>query len=148
MTRLGIGGLEGPQTEVESAAQSYQDDLGWMVGVYGSGVWLIAGREVEALDMPRELATRAWNLLGQSVPVFESSDEHGVRWAFITKVHVGPTLPELAVRGVDHIRSGRSIDLPPSKYGQHHLRWITSPLTATTPRFAVVADAVLQALRG
>lgn len=52
MTRLGIGGAEGPQTKFEAAAQSYQDDHCWTVGVYGSGVWLVVGREVEALDMP------------------------------------------------------------------------------------------------
>ena len=148
MTWLGIGGIEGRQTEVQAAAQSYQDELGWTVGVYGAGVWLVAGREVEALDVPRELGSRAWNLLDQSVPVFESSDDHAVRWTFITTPHIGPTLPELAVRGVDHIRSGRSIDLPPSRFGQHRLRWITTPIPAQVSSFNAVADAVLRATRG
>ncbi|WP_434447634.1 hypothetical protein [Lentzea sp. E54] len=148
MTRLGIGGAEGPQTEFEAAAQSYQDDHRWTVGVYGSGVWLVVGREVEALDMPKELGIRAWNLLDRSVPVFEASDDHGVRWTFVTTPHTGPTLPELAVRGVDHIRSGRSVDLPPSRFGRHELRWITGPFAAPIPSFAAVADAVLRAAQG
>lgn len=146
MTRLGIGGLEGPQTEAQAAAQSYQDEHGWTVGVYGSGVWLVAGRTVEALDMPRELGSRTWSLLDQSAPVFESSDDRAVRWTFITAPHIGPTLPELAVRGVDHIRSGRSIDLPPSTFGRHRLRWITPPVPAQVPSFNAVADAVLRAM--
>jgi hypothetical protein len=144
MTRLGIGGAEGPQTEVQAAAQSYQDEFGWTVGVFGSGVWLVAGREAEALDMPREIGSIAWKLLDRSVPVFESSDEHAVRWTFITTPHIGPALSELAVRGADHIRSGRSIDLPPSRIGQQHLRWITSPVPAVIPSFTDVADAVLR----
>jgi hypothetical protein len=145
MIRLGIGGLEGPQTEFEAAAQSYQDDCGWAINVYGSGVWLVAGHEVEALEMPRELGVRVWNLLAQSVPVFESPDDHGVHWTFVTTPHTGPALPELAEQGVDHIRSSRSVDLPPSSFGPHQLRWITWPLAAPTPSFTAVADAVLRA---
>jgi hypothetical protein len=145
MIRLGIGGLEGPQTEFEAAAQSYQDELGWTVNVYGSDVWLVAGHEVEALEMPRELGIRVWNLLARSVPVFESPDERGVHWTFVATSHAGSALPELAEQGVDHIRSSRSVDLPPSRSGPHQLRWITWPLVVPTPSFTVVAEAVLRA---
>src|SRR5689334_15494323 len=49
--RLGIGVREGPQTEFEAAAQSYQDEHGWTVGVFRTGVWLVSGCGIDALDM-------------------------------------------------------------------------------------------------
>lgn len=85
--RLGLGVREGPQTEFEAAAQSYQDEYGWTVGVYRTGVWLVSGREIDALDMPRKLGERARTALGDSVPLFESPDDHGVRWVFLVVSH-------------------------------------------------------------
>ncbi|RAS61293.1 hypothetical protein C8D87_110241 [Lentzea atacamensis] len=143
-TRLGIGVREGPQTEFEAAAQSYQDDHGWTVGMYRTGVWLVSGRGVDALDMPSKLGERVRTALGDSVPLFESSDDHGVRWVFLVVSHAGPTLPELTELGVDHVRAGRCVDLPPSRFGPHRLRWISEP-GAPVPDFATVVHAVLQA---
>ncbi|GAA3674878.1 hypothetical protein GCM10022267_72210 [Lentzea roselyniae] len=142
--RLGIGTQEGPQTEYETAAQSYQDDHGWTVGVYRTGVWLVSGRGIDALDMPSKLGERVRTALGDSVPLFESPDDHGVRWVFLVVSHAGPTLLELTELGVDHVRAGRCVDLPTSRFGPHRLRWITEP-GAPVPDFAAVVHAVLQA---
>lgn len=143
--RLGIGTLEGPQTEYETAAQSYQDDFGWTVGVYRTGVWLVTGREVDVLDMPRQLGERARTMLDAPIPLFESPDDHGVRWGFLVTPHAGAVVPELAEFGVDHVRAGRSVDLPPSRFGRHQLRWITRPLVAPVLPFSAVAEAALRA---
>jgi hypothetical protein len=141
--RAGIGTREGPLTECETAAQSYQDVHGWTVGVYGTGMWLVAGRGVEALDMPRELGKRVWTALDVPVPVFESPDDHGVRWVFPIAPHTGGDVPELAGLDVDHVRSGRSVDLPPSRFGRHRLRWITWPGIMPVPSFDTVLRAVM-----
>lgn len=143
-TRLGIGTREGPQTEFDAAAQSYQDDYGWTVGVYRTGVWLVSGRGIDALDMPRTLGERVRAALGVSVPLFESPDDHGVRWVFLVGSHTAPLLPELTGQDVDHVQAGRCVDLPPSRFGPHRLRWITSPLGVPVPDFTTVAHAVLQ----
>ncbi|SMD12321.1 hypothetical protein SAMN05660733_04409 [Lentzea albidocapillata] len=142
--RLGLGVREGPQTEFEAAAQSYQDEYGWTVGVYRTGVWLVSGREIDALDMPRKLGERARTALGDSVPLFESPDDHGVRWVFLVVSHAGPPLPEVAEQGVDHVGAGRCVDLPPSRFGLHRLRWITEPGGVEVPDFTTVTHATLQ----
>lgn len=143
-TRLGIGVREGPQTEFEAAAQSYQDDHGWTVGVYRTGVWLVSGRGVDALDMPSRLGERVRTALGDSVPLFESPDDHGMRWVFLVESHTALPLPELTGQDVDHVRAGRCVDLPPSRFGPHQLRWITEP-GAPVPDFTTVVHAVVQA---
>lgn len=142
--RLGIGVREGPQTEFEAAAQSYQDEYGWTVGVYRTGVWLVSGREIDALDMPRKLGEQVRTALGDSIPLFESPDDHGVRWVFLVVPHAGPPLPEVAEQGIDHVRAGRCVDLPPSRFAPHRLRWITEPRGVPVPDFTTVARAVLQ----
>lgn len=144
-TRLGIGTREGPQTEYEAAAQSYQDEHGWAVGVYRSGVWLMSGRGVDALDMPRALGERVRVALDDSAPLFESPDDHGVRWVFLVSPNTGAARPELAELGVDHVRAGRCVDLPPSRFGQHRLRWLTGPAGVSVPDFTAVAHAALSA---
>ncbi|MFD5825855.1 hypothetical protein [Lentzea sp. NPDC060358] len=143
--RLGIGTQEGPQTQYETAAQSYQDDYGWAVGVYRSGVWLVSGRGVDALDMPRELGERVQLATGNSVPLFESPEDNSTRWVFLVASHTGPAEPRMAELGIDHIRAGRCVDLPPSEFGQHRLRWISTPSGLLTPDFTTVVHAVLQA---
>jgi hypothetical protein len=143
--RLGIGVREGPQTEFEVAAQSYQDEYGWTVGVFRTGVWLVSGCGIDALDMPKKLGEQARTALGDSVPLFESPDDHGVRWVFLAGSHAGPPLPEMAEQGIDHVRAGRCVDLPPSRFGTHRLRWITEPGGVPAPDFMTVARAVLQA---
>lgn len=140
--RPGIGTREGPLTEHEAAAQSYQDEHGWTVGVFGTGVWLVTGHGVDAMDMPRELGKRVWTALDIPVPVFEAPDDHGVRWVFPTAPHTGDRMPELAELDVDHVRSGRSVDLPPSRFGRHRLRWITWPGIVPVPSFQTVLHAV------
>lgn len=139
--RPGIGTGEGPLTEYEAAAQSYQDDHGWTVGVYGTGVWLVTGGEIEALDMPKELGRRVWTALDVPVPLFESPDDHGVRWVFPVAPHTGGDVSELAGLDVDHVRSGRSVDLPPSRFGRHRLGWITGP--GIMPSFDTVLHAIM-----
>ena len=143
--RLGIGVQDGPQTEFDTAAQSYQDDFGWTVGVYRTGVWLVSGRGIDALDMPRTLGERVRTALGDSVPLFESPDDHGVRWVFLVMSHTGPTASELTEQGVDHVQAGRCVDLPPSQFGLHRLRWITRPVGELVPNFTTVANTALQA---
>jgi len=142
--RLGIGTREGPQTEFEAAAQSYQDENGWTVGVYRSGVWLVSGRGIDALDMPSKFGERVLAALGVSVPLFESPDDHGVCWVFLVGSQTGPPLPELTEQDIDHVQAGRCVDLPPSRFGPHRLRWITEP-DAPVPDFATMVHAVLQA---
>lgn len=143
-SRLGIGVREGPQTEFEAAAQSYQDDYAWTVGVYRSGVWLVSGHGIDALDMPRTLGERVRTALGNPAPLFESPDDHGVRWVFLVMSHTGPTAPELTEQGVDHVQVGRCVDLPPSRFGTHRLRWITRPVASLVPDFTTVANTALE----
>lgn len=142
--RLGIGTREGPQTEYEAVAQSYQDEYAYTVGVYRTDVWLVSGRGIDALDMPRKLGERVRTALGDSVPLFESPDDHDVRWVFLVMSHTGSTLPDLTELDVDHVQAGRCVDLPPSRFGPHRLRWITEP-GVPIPDFTTVAHAVLQA---
>ncbi|MDX8145026.1 hypothetical protein SK854_23150 [Lentzea sp. BCCO 10_0061] len=142
--RLGIGVREGPQTEFEAAAQSYQDEYGWTVGVFRAGVWLVSGCGIDALDMPKKLGEQVRTALGDTVPLFESPDDHGVRWVFLVLSHAGPPLPEIAEQGIDHVLAGRCVDLPPSQFGTHRLRWITEPGGVQVPDFTTVAHAALQ----
>ena len=78
--RLGIGVREGPQTEFEAAAQSYQDECGWTVGVPH---WRVAGVQPRdrSAGHAQELGERVRTALGVSVPLFESPGEpHRLRW--------------------------------------------------------------------
>ncbi|OKI36903.1 hypothetical protein A6A25_20630 [Saccharothrix sp. CB00851] len=137
----GLGRREGPLTEYEAAAQSYQDMYGWQVGVYGSGVWLVTGRQVEALDMPEGIGARLLDRI--DAPVFESPHDDAVRWVVLVKPHdASPIGTRSRHPDIDHVRSGRAVDLPPSRFGRHLVRWIVEPDLLTLPDF----DAVLRAL--
>jgi hypothetical protein len=128
---------EGPLTEYEAAAQSYEDNYGWQVGVYRTGVWLVTGQQVEALSLPEGLAARL--LEGIAAPVFDSPDDNGVRWVVLTKPHrQPPTGAGSRHPDIDHVHSGRAVDLPPSRFGRHLLRWIVHPESSALPDFDAV----------
>jgi hypothetical protein len=136
-----LGRREGPLTEHEAAAKSYEDSYGWRVGVYGTGVWLVTGAQVEALDLPEELGARVLTAL--DAPAFESPHDDGTRRVILVKPHTGPSPGPASLHpGIDHVHSGRAVDLPPSRFGRHLLRWITHPDSSPLPDF----DAVWRAL--
>jgi hypothetical protein len=132
-------------------AAVYYERLGWHAGVFRSTVWVVAGRPVEALDMPEDLGRRAMDLLrttGVRVPVFHASDQAGHRWVLLTGRR-DPDWYALASRlaevGVEHIWAGTTLDLPPSQVDKTQLTWLLPPVSAALPPFSIVARAVLEA---
>ena len=150
MSRPDLGDREGPLTEWQEAARFYRAVLGWPSGVFGTAVWVLAGYPVEALDAPEALSRCALTLLGDGAgPVFEAPGDHGTRWVLLTRPRAddpSARAPELAGLGVEHLWAGATLDLPPSRFGTHRLRWINSADTPV-PAFTTVAAAIIQAAR-
>lgn len=138
---------EGVSVACAVAYQSYVDDLGWPAAAVGEAVWLTADDSVQALDLPVALGRRVLARLsrsGRSAPVVECPEDGGLRWLLLTAAGAGVVTDEvarrLAVVGAEHVGEGRPIDLPPSRFGVHLLRWITPPGTALPSlRAAIVA---------
>jgi len=125
------------------AAASLYRRLGWSPGTAGHLVWLRAGRVVDALELPRTLGQRTQRLVVAETPLFEVVDLEQPRWIFLTQPARRP-VDTLGALGVDHITGGRTVDLPPSEYGQSRLHWLIAPTTPLPP-FVTVADAIIQA---
>ena len=125
------------------AAQLYRQ-LGWSPGTACHLVWLRAGRVVDALELPHTLGQRTQRLLPTETPLFEVIDLDQPRWVFLTQPARRP-IDTLGALGVDHITGGRTVDLPPSEYGQRRLHWLIAPTTPLPP-FVTVADAIIRAV--
>jgi hypothetical protein len=102
-------------------------------------------RGIDALDMPGELGERVQAVTNHSVPLFESPDSNGMRWVLLVAPHTAPAVPGMSGLDVDHIRDGRCVDLPPSRFGPHRLCWINAPDGLSVPDFATVVHTILQA---
>jgi hypothetical protein len=141
--------------------------------VFGTLVWTVAGRPVEALDMPEWLGRRSLELMwsrGVHGPLFAVLESANPRWVFLTGHRAADwhTHAELLRSlGVEHLWAGVRLDLPPSRIatsgagaiadlsaadplaadGRHvgRLTWLIPPVTPTVPTFAAVAAAVLDA---
>jgi hypothetical protein len=125
----------------ETAVNLYRS-LGWFPGHTGRLVWIRAGRLIDALEVPRPIGERAVSLLPTVGPLFEAPDSHPPHWVFLTE----PAQQILAAAGIDHITAGRTVDLPPSRFGPNRLHWL-SPPTAQLPPFITVADALVKVAR-
>ncbi|HEX3786209.1 MAG TPA: hypothetical protein VHX38_41725 [Pseudonocardiaceae bacterium] len=132
-------------------AADYYERLNWHAGVFRSTVWVIAGRPVEALDIPEKLGRRVLTLLLASNvpgPVFQAPERTGTRWVFLTGrrdqdwYSLAARLTDL---DVEHIWAGSTLDLPPSQIGNEHLTWLIPPIPAVLPPFSIIARAVLEA---
>ena len=142
-------------TPVEQATTYYRDRLGWSVGSHGQQVWLVSGREVDALDLPCPLAREVVRAVAAvlTVPVLATPTERGVRWLLLGKAGwhgTGEQRAALAAREVHHLTSGTTVDLPPTVFGRQRVEWVT-PVSVFTdtplPALSVVVDTTLTITR-
>ncbi|HEX9338817.1 MAG TPA: hypothetical protein VF892_23160 [Pseudonocardiaceae bacterium] len=128
-------------SRIPAAAALYRQ-LGWSPGRAGELVWLRTGNTVDALALPRPLGERTLRLLAAESPLFEVTDPAQPRWVFLSRPARRP-VQALAELGVEHITGGRTVDLPPSRFGETRLVWLVAPTTPLPP-FMTVVDAIIQ----
>ncbi|HEX3783341.1 MAG TPA: hypothetical protein VHX38_27055 [Pseudonocardiaceae bacterium] len=152
-----------PAADCKLAARDYWRRLGWPAHAHGRVVWIVPGGQIEALNMPRDIAAPAIARLaaiGVVGPVIEIPGQPA-RWALLSQPHAGSPSGILRVLAqqeyghqIGYAHGGRhrgqpsewGIDLPPTRYPDRQpLTWI-KPATQPLPPISLVLGAVLDVL--
>lgn len=133
-------------------AEFYRRRFGWPTTAHGHAVWTLAGEAMDAVDVPRDLASAARSALrhnGRPHAVIDVPSEPGY-WRF-------PILPrrrlqhswvrQLADHGAIYLGHSALIELPPTAVTGGQLRWLTPPSGEFPPLTAMLAAVLRSAHR-
>lgn len=124
----------------EKASAFYRDRLGWPTAHGSVQVWIPPQMKIETVSIPAAVGRSVLSRLPEPAPVMHSPGPPDC-WIVLTQAFIlGQDIRTLPVT-VEHIWGGALIWLPPSRWGENPLSWVTSPECAL-PTFRTLSDVI------
>ncbi len=123
------------------------DHAGSIWGRQASGVLLVCGRGIDALDVPFRVSELLPALAGADLTVPVATVLAPSRWVLVVATGSGTLRDDLAAASVCLRGKGQWVALPPTAVGGHPpLRWRVPPLDDGTSSAPAIADEVQRVL--